>query len=139
MPIYTYECKEHAATDVLVHGFDPHAETYWCPECGQEMDLVVTAPSRVFIERDWNDKANDYQGHGPYHQSKSQLQNYRRGSLEHLERDCDRSPDPVTEEAIQIGAKAIHEGEVNPRPDPQQRQIQRIRREQKERRAKLNT
>lgn len=138
MPIYTYECKEHGATDVLVHGFDPHAEAYWCPTCGEKMTLGVTAPSRVFINRDWNEKANDYQDHGEYHQAKSQLENYHRSSLEHLGRDCDRPPNPVTEAAIQVAAKAIHETKVKPRLDATQRQVQRLRREQRERKTKPN-
>ena len=138
MPIYTYDCPTDGVTDVFTRAVGPPFEMD-CPHCKGQMVNVVTAPARVNVETTWNDQANDAQGHGEYHQARSQLQNYRRSSLEHLDRDCDRSPDPVTEEAIQIGAKAIHEGEVNPRPDPQQRQIQKIRRMQKERRAKLNT
>jgi hypothetical protein len=100
------------------------------------MTKVVTLPSRVEIERDWNEKANDYQDHGAYHQAKSQLQNYRRSSLERLERDCDRPPNPVTEEAIQVGAKAIHDKKVSPKPDLQMRQVRQLQRQRIEQKKK---
>jgi hypothetical protein len=68
---------------------------------------VISRLARFDIERDWNEKANDWQGHGPYHQAKSQLENIRRSSLERAERDCDRPTGPITEEAIQVGAEQI--------------------------------
>lgn len=134
MPIYTYDCPVDGACDMFSRTVGPPFEVE-CPTCKGKMTNCVTAPARIFVDRDWNELASDYQGHGAYHQAKSQLQNYRRSSLEHLGRDCDRPPNPVTEEAIQISAQAIHEGEVNPRPDPQQRQIQKIR--QAQRKTKL--
>ena len=132
MPIYTYECPTDGVTDILSRTYDT-SDTYWCPTCGQHMAKCVTLPGLVEIKQDWNEKANEYQTHGPYHQAKSQLENINRRAAEGGE-----SHSPITEEAIQVGAKGIDEATRNLRPDLQQQQIQRIRQDQRDRRTKQN-
>ena len=121
MPIYTYECPAHGVTDILSRTYDT-SDTYWCPVCGEPMAKCLTLPGRVEIKRDWAEKANDYQTHGPYHQAKSQLTNINRQAAARGE-----SHSPITEEAIQVGAKAIDEGVRRPRPNPEERQLRKIR------------
>ncbi|MCH7756856.1 hypothetical protein IIC45_02105 [Patescibacteria group bacterium] len=102
---------------------------------------MLTPPAAVFVEGGtgagrghaqarkealWNERASDQQ-HDPYTQAKAQLTNQHRSALERVERDCDRPPDPVTEEAIQVGAKEIHSQATNPRPGLQERQVAAIR------------
>ncbi len=125
MPIYVYECPTDGKQDVFSRTFDVPEERP-CPVCGRSASVCPTAPSRYDIKRDWNEKANEYQ-RDPYTQSKAQLANHHRSELERAGRDCDRPPNPVTEEAIQVGARGIYEQATNPRPDPQQRQIAAIR------------
>ena len=122
MPIYIYECPTDGRQDVFSRTFNVPGERP-CPVCGRSASVCVTAPSRHDIKRDWNEKANEYR-RDPYTQAKAQLTNQHRSTLERIGRDCDRPPNPVTEEAIQIGAKEIHKP---PRPDPQERQIAAIR------------
>ena len=131
MPIYVYECPEHGRQDVFTRGFDI-LKTRSCQTCGKASKICVTAPSRHNIERTWNDKANEYR-HDPYIQAKAQLTNMHRESLEHVERDCDREPDPVKEEAIQIGAREIDKQNKNPGPSLEQKQIAQVRRQAKAR------
>lgn len=125
MPIYIYECPTDGKQDVFSRTFNVPDERP-CPVCGRSASVCVTSPSRHDIKRDWDEKANEYR-RDPYTQSKAQLTNQHRSALERVERDCDRPSNPVTEEAIQIGAKEIHSQAVNPRPDPQQRQVAAIR------------
>ncbi|KKN07495.1 hypothetical protein LCGC14_1066340 [marine sediment metagenome] len=129
MPIYTYECGEHGVCDVFQRGIGP--DSYSCPDCSQPMTNVLAAPAVITVERNWNEKANDYQTHGPYYQAKSQLENINRQAAERGE-----SHSPITEEAIQVAAKAIDEAARNPQPSVEQQQIQRIRRDQMARRSK---
>jgi putative FmdB family regulatory protein len=122
MPIYVYECPDHGTCDVLVRTFKVD-EAHLCPECGEEMVNVLTAPAVINIERDWNEKANDYQTHGPYHQAKSQLENIKRQQAERGEPNT-----PITEEAIQVGAKAIDEqANAPPGPSIEEKYVRRIR------------
>lgn len=74
----------------------------------------------------WNERASDQQ-RDPYTQAKAQLTNQHRSTLDRVERYCDRPPDPVTEEAIQVGAREIHKQATNPRPGLQERQVAAIR------------
>ena len=108
MPIYTYSCKDHGSTDVLVRGFDGREDTYWCPECGSQMSKAVTAPAKVFVSRDWNEKANDWQ-RNPYDQAKAQLNNMNRMAQEKGKR-----PIKISEETIQATAASIQEAKDKP-------------------------
>ncbi len=130
MPIYTYDCPADGAQDVFLRAVGPPFALE-CPTCKGPMANVLAAPAVINVERDWNDKANDYQTHGPYHQAKSQLENIKRTQANRGEANT-----PITEEAIQVAAKAINEAARNPRPSVEQQQIQRIRQDQKKRRAK---
>lgn len=132
MPIYVYECPEHGRQDVFTRKFGDILKERPCPKCGRRSRICVTAPSRHNIERTWNDKANEYR-RDPYTQAKAQLTNMHRESLEHVERDCDREPDPVKEEAIQIGAREIEKQRTNPGPSFEQRQATQIRKQAKAR------
>jgi hypothetical protein len=133
MPIYVYECPTDGKQDVFSRTFNVPRERP-CPVCGRSASVCVTAPSRHDIKRDWDEKANEYR-RDPYTQSKAQLTNQYRSEMERVERDCDRPPNPVTEEAIQVGAREIHK--QTPRPDPQQRQLAHIRKaRRKEREVK---
>ena len=134
MPIYVYECPAHGRQDVFTRTFDV-LKTRPCPKCGKASKICVTAPSRHNIERTWNDKANEYR-RDPYVQAKAQLTNFYRGELEHAERDCDRPEDPVTEEAIQIGAREIDKQNRNPQPDVEDRYIADVQRKSKATRKK---
>ena len=131
MPIYSYECPEHGQHDVFTRTFDI-LKVRPCEKCGKDSKICITAPSRHNIERTWNDKANEYR-RDPYTQAKAQLTNMHRESLEHVERDCDREPDPVQEEAIQIGAREIDKQNKNPGPSMEQRQVAQIRKQAKAR------
>lgn len=131
MPIYVYECPEHGRQDVFTRNFDI-LKVRACPKCGRKSRICVTAPSRHNIERTWNDKANEYR-RDPYVQSKAQLTNFHRSELEHLERDCDREPSPVTEEAIQIGAREIDKQNKNPQPDVEDKYVVDVQRKIKAR------
>ena len=132
MPIYVYECPEHGRQDVFTRTFDI-LKVRPCQTCGKASRICVTAPSRHDIERTWNDKANEYR-RNPYVQAKAQLTNMHRESLEHVERDCDREPDPVKEEAIQIGAREIDKQNRNPGPSLEQKQIAQVRKQARTRR-----
>lgn len=125
MPIYVYECPTDGKQDVFSRTFDVPDERP-CPVCGRSALICVTSPSRHDIKRDWNEKANEYR-RDPYTQSRAQLTNQHRSALDRVGRYCDRPLDPVTEKAIQIGAKEIHKQVTNPRPDLQQRQVAAIR------------
>lgn len=130
MPIYTYECPTDGYQDVFSRTYDVREEQP-CPECGEPASIAVTMPALVTIERDWNDKASDDQ-RDPYTQAKAQLRNLsREEQLRH-----DKPPIKVTEEMLQAGAKAIHEGKTNPPVSPvvQTQRLQRERiREKKQR------
>ncbi len=117
MPIYVHECSEHGRQDFFSRAIDPRP---WrpCQECGEPAGIVVTAHARHDIERDWNEKASDWQGHGAYHQAKAQLRNMDR---EQQERQG-RPPMKITEEAIQATAKAIDDQKRAPRAAPEVRQ-----------------
>ncbi len=124
MPIYVYECPEHGRQDVFTRSFNILRERP-CEKCGKTSRICVTAPSHHNIERTWNDKANDYR-RDPYTQAKAQLTNMHRESLEHVGRDCDREPDPVREEAIQIGAREIDkQNKAGPQMDVQEKHARR--------------
>ena len=129
MPIYVYDCPKHGQQDVFSRTFDVLKERP-CPVCGAAARIAVTAPSRHNIERDWNEKANEYR-RDPYTQSKAQLTNFYKGELEHTERDCDRPDNPVTEEAIQIGAREINKQNKNPQPDVEDKYIADVQRKSK--------
>ncbi len=129
MPIYVYDCENDGPQDVFSRTFDILPERP-CPKCGKGAKMAVTAPARHDIERTWNDKANEYR-RDPYTQSKAQLTNLRRETVERTERDCDRPTSPITEEAIQVGAKAIAAEKANPRQDLEQRQVAQVRKARK--------
>lgn len=131
MPIQCYECPEHEGFEILQRTFDVPS-TRDCPQCGKTSTYVFASPALVEVKRDWNEQANLDQ-RDPYTQAKAQLTNTNRMAAEH-----GGPQTKITEAAIQVGAKAIHEGNTSPRPDPQQRQIQRLKRMQKERRAERN-
>ncbi len=134
MPIYVYDCPEHGQQDVFTRTFDVLKERP-CPACGKTSKICVTVPSRHNIERTWNDKANEYR-RDPHTQAKAQLTNFYRGELEHTERDCDRPENPVTEEAIQIGAREIDKQNKNPQPDMEDKYIADVKRKNKAARQK---
>ncbi len=125
MPIYVYECPTDGKQDVFSRTFNVPGERP-CPVCGRSASICVTSPSRHDIKRDWNEKANEYR-RDPYTQAKAQLTNQHRSALERVGRDCDRPPDPVTEEAIQVGAKEIHKAATVPRPGLQERNVAAVR------------
>ncbi len=145
MPTQEYLCDSDGAFDIHLTFAEDVPKTSLCPECGLSGRHVLRPPAGVFVEGGtgarrghvqarkealWNEKASDQQ-RDPYTQSKAQLTNQHRSALERVERDCDRPPNPVTEEAIQIGAKEIHSQATNPRPGPQQRQVAAIRKARK--------
>jgi hypothetical protein len=134
VPIYIYECPNHGRQDVFTRSFDI-LKVRPCQKCGKSSKICVTAPSRHNIERDWNEKANEYR-RDPYTQAKAQLTNFHRGELEYTERDCDRPENPVTEEAIQIGAREIDKQNKNPQPDMEDRYVADVRRKSKAARKK---
>ena len=101
-----------------------------CQTCGRTSRICITTPSRHDIKHTWNDKANEYR-RDPYTQAKAQLENFHKGELEHLDRDCDRPENPVTEEAIQIGAREIDKQNKNPQPDVEDKYIADVRRKTK--------
>jgi len=133
VPIYVYECPEHQRFDVFTRFFEV-LKTRLC-KCGRASKICVTAPSKHNIEYTWNDKANEYR-RDPYTQAKAQLTNLHRGELEHLERDCDRPESPVTEEAIQIGAREIDKQNKNPQPDMEDKYIADVKKKSKTARKK---
>ncbi len=144
MPIYVYECPEHGTFEIFTRIIGEVPKTAICEavtdfdhgcDCGRPAKLAVTAPSRHNIEQTWNDKANEYR-RDPYTQAKAQLTNFHRGELEHIERDCDRPENPVTEEAIQIGAGEIDKQNKNPQPDVEDKYIADVRRKSKAARKK---
>jgi putative FmdB family regulatory protein len=123
MPIQCYECPEHEGFEVLQRTFDVPL-TRDCPQCGKTSTYVFASPALVEVKRDWNEQANLYQ-RDPYTQAKAQLTNTNRRAAEY------GGPQPkITEEAIQVGAKAIHEQATNPQPSMEQRRISHIRKQQ---------
>ena len=133
MPIYEHDCMEHGLFEVFTRVVDPLPKRP-CETCGEPAAIAVSRLGRFNVERGWNEKANEYQ-RDPYTQAKAQLENVRRETLERVGRDCDRPTGPITEEAIQVGAKAIAEQAKKPEADPQAQQINEIR---KARKAKAN-
>ncbi len=121
MPIYTYECPTDGVVDVLFRVYNPPPFEV-CPICQDLMPKVITLPGRVEVKQDWNEKANEYQ-RDPYTQAKAQLHNLDRE--EQLR--YDKPPIKVTEEMLQVGAKAIHEGKTAPPMGPV-KQAQRLQR-----------
>ena len=122
MPIQVYDCEDCGCQDVFFKVLGVHSE--WpCPKCGRPARHRISAPAIIDIRRDWNDNASDMQ-RDPYTQAKAQLTNINRtaaGRGEPLVK--------ITEGAIQAGARAIHEQKVNPKPDPEDRQIAQMRKE----------
>jgi hypothetical protein len=83
------------------------------------------------FSRTWNEQANEYQ-RDPYTQAKAQSWN-----MYNEQRDAGIRLDKPTEETIQVGAKAIHDGERRPRPSAEQRQLSNLRRTQRDRKKKI--
>ena len=84
--------------------------------------LQVSAPAIVNVQRDWNEKANEYQ-RNPYTQAKAQITNAYREEAERT----GKSPRKVTEEAVQVAAKSIHRRENNPAPTDAQRHAKLVK------------
>lgn len=122
MPIYAYECGKDGVHEEFSRTMGPRPEAA-CPECGGPARPVISAPAMIDVKRGWNEKANLWQ-RDPYTQSKAQLTNMNRAAAERGEPLV-----KITEGAIQAGARAIHEQRVNPKPDPENRQIAQMRRE----------
>lgn len=122
MPIYVYGCPTDGLVDVFFRSYGTFPE--WpCPECGAPAARVATTPALVSVKRDWNEKANDYQ-RDPYTQSKAQLTNMNRTAAERGEPQT-----KITEEAIQVGAKAIAKQAQGQSPGVEQRYIKKSRTE----------
>ena len=85
-----------------MRGFDV-PPVHGCPTCGTQVPNVISAPSIVNVKRDWNEQANICRVN-PYTQAKAQLVNFDRE-----EQARGKPPMKITEKAIQVGAKAIHE------------------------------
>ena len=117
MPIYEYECEDRHRAERLFRRHTDASYSLACPDCGKPARRVISAPAIIDVRRDWNDNASDMQ-RDPYTQSKAQLTNMNRAAAERGEPLV-----KVTEKTIQVGAKAIHEQNVNPQPDPEDRQI----------------
>ena len=141
MPTQEYLCDSDGPFDVRLSFSEDVPVKLPCPRCGSLSRHILRPPAGIFVENGtgagqghaqarkealWNERASDQQ-RDPHTQAKAQLTNQHRSALDRVERYCDRPPDPVTEEAIQIGAKEIHKQVTNPRPGPQQRQIAAIR------------
>ncbi len=141
MPTQEYLCASDGPFDVHLSFSQDVAVKLPCPRCGSLSRHVLRPPAGIFVQNGtgagqghaqarkealWNERASDQQ-RDPYTQSKAQLTNQHNSALDRVERYCDRPPDPVTEEAIQVGAKEIHKQATVPRPGPQERQVAAIR------------
>ena len=101
MPIYEFNCIEHKLFSVFTRmGGSPDESP--CPSCGERGTRVFSAPALVHVQRDWNEKANSYQ-RDSYTQAKAQLTNVAREEAER----SGGSPRPISEESVQVAAKAI--------------------------------
>lgn len=139
MPTQEYLCDRDGSFDKHLTFAEDVPVKLPCPRCGVLSQHILRPPAGIFIEGGtgagrghaqarkealWNERASEQQ-HDPYTQAKAQLTNQHKSALDRVERYCDRPPNPVTEEAIQIGAREIHK--QGTRPNPQQRQIAAIR------------
>jgi len=121
MSIQVYECQDDGRTEVFLRGLDI-PQTHPCPECGEPIPHVISAPALVDIRQTWNDKAN-YCRVSPYEQAKAQLNNLDREDQEHN----DARPMKITEEAIQATARQIDDQKrTPPRSAPRQTQRRQI-------------
>jgi hypothetical protein len=102
VPIHCYACPYHGEHDIFIRGLDV-PPTHECPTCGTCVPHVISAPAVVNIKRDWDEQANLCRVN-PYEQAKAQLVNFDRE-----QQGRGKPPMKITEEAIQAGAKAIHE------------------------------
>jgi hypothetical protein len=103
VPIQAYDCPEHGEFDKLFRGTTVFTNVFPCPRCGRGSPHVFKSPSTVTIKRSWNEQAN-LDRSDPYTQAKAQLRNFDRE-----QQSQGKPPMKITEEAIQTGAKAIHE------------------------------
>ena len=101
MPLYEFRCDQHSTFEVFTRmGGQPDEAP--CPSCGKRGTRIFSAPALVNVQRDWNEKANNYQ-RDPYTQARAQLTNVAREEAER----SGRSPRPISEESVQVAAKAI--------------------------------
>lgn len=124
MPIYEYECPKHGIQEhllalrengpykerpcnVVLRTLQVPAQPNWLivkEKCKQPSKLMVSAPSIINIERDWNEKANEAQ-RDIYTMAKTQVTNAARTEAEHT----GGSMKKITEEGIQVAARGIAE------------------------------
>lgn len=127
MPIYEFECPDRHRFECFFRRHTDAPDELPCfdhdSRCGKPARRIISRLARIDVRRDWNDNASDMQ-RDPYTQSKAQLTNMNREAAEFGGEQV-----KVTEGAIQAGARAIHEQKMNPKPDPEQRQVARMRRE----------
>ena len=130
MSIQVYECADHGRDEVFLRSSDI-PPTRECP-CGKIAVHVISAPARIHIDRDWNEKANDAQGHGVYNQAKAQITNMYNETRDREERHDTPAP-KVTEEAIQAAAVGLDKEQRTraTRPTPQQKQVAFARKQEK--------
>ena len=103
MPIYEFFCPEHGVFDVFTRmGGSPDEAMCMREGCDHRGTRVFSAPALVNVQRDWNEKANEYQ-RDPYTQAKAQLTNVTREEAER----SGGTPRSMKEESVQAAARAI--------------------------------
>lgn len=117
MPLYTYECPLHGEKEIFVRKTSDMPQTIACEECGRTSNRIFNAPSLINVERDWNEKANEYQCN-PYEQAKAQLRN-----LDRMRQEQGDRPIKLTDEAIQVAAREINKNKTGRKPNVAQRHI----------------
>ena len=126
MPIYEFACPIHGLFDVFTRmGGTPDEATCMHEDCSERGERIFSAPARVNVRRTWNDKANDYR-RDPYTQAKAQLTN-----MDREEQERGAKPMKITEEAIQVGARAI--ADKRPRKSVVQRAVEQHKKAKKNR------
>jgi hypothetical protein len=121
MSIQVYECRDHGRTEVFLRGLEV-PQTHTCPGCGKPIPHVISAPALVGVQETWNDIANRCRVN-PYDQAKEQLRNHDREQQERF----DARPMKITDEQVQVAAKAIHEQDRKPPVSEGARAVRQIR------------
>lgn len=133
MPTQEYQCEADGAFDIHLTFVEDVPKTSPCPDCGVEGRHVLRVPAGgAHFARTWNEQANEAR-RDPYTQAKAQSWN-----MYNEQRDMGVRVDIPTEESIQVGAKAVYDSERNPPLSAEQRQLVRIRRDQKARKKKTD-
>ena len=54
MPVFDYECKKCDRVDEIVQYIIADKETYKCPDCGEKMERMLSAPG--LLKTNFHDK-----------------------------------------------------------------------------------